>query len=118
VGRLGGQSSIFQWSWPSLRRGEAREPSRSSRFQVNGRSGGTSWSQVPAFPKAEGKSELARKSSRVKSYLDGKDCKKNHFVPGRILNLVVGRIRLVWHYVRGFPYIDNLDFQFVTPEAS
>jgi leucyl-tRNA synthetase len=86
--RLGGQSSISSGPWPAYDAAKLVTQQIKLVFQVNGKVRGD---QLVAVGLSEAEAvELARNHPRVKSYLDGKTVKKIIFVPGRILNLVVG----------------------------
>jgi leucyl-tRNA synthetase len=86
--RLGGHPSIVQAPWPTYDAARLVVDQVKLVFQVNGRFRGD---QLVPIGLAEADAvALARQHPRVAPHLAGKSVKKIIYVPGRILNLVVG----------------------------
>ena len=86
--RLGKPYSVHQQAWPAFDPELAAEEMIELVVQVNGRV--RDRILVPAAISEEAAIELAKSSERVQPYLDGKPVRRAVYVPGKLVNLVVG----------------------------
>jgi leucyl-tRNA synthetase len=86
--RLGKPYSVHQQAWPAFDPELAAEEMIELVVQVNGRV--RDRILVPADISEEAAIELAKSSERVRPYLDGKSVRRAVYVPGKLVNLVVG----------------------------
>ncbi len=86
--RLGGEPSIVAQPWPEFDPARLVSTSVKLVIQVNGRMRADAM-VAPDAPQDEVVA-LARTIDRVAAHIDGKQLRKVVYVPGRILNLVVG----------------------------
>jgi leucyl-tRNA synthetase len=86
--RTGRQYSIHQQLFPTWNDGLAAEETITLVVQVNGKV--RDRLEVPADIEAEAAQRLALASPRVRAYTDGKSINKTIYVPGRLVNVVVG----------------------------
>ena len=86
--RTGRQYSIHQQPFPTWDDALAAEEMITLVVQVNGKV--RDRLEVPADIEEEAAQQLALASPRIKSYTEGKSVRKAVYVPGRLVNLVVG----------------------------
>jgi len=86
--RLGGSGSVMQAAWPQYDPAVLATSEVKLVFQVNGKHRGDAL--VPVGTTEAEAIEIARAHPKVAPHLDGKALKRVIFVPGKILNLVVG----------------------------
>ena len=86
--RLGHEESLSYSNWPSVDEKYLVEDMVSLAVQVNGKVRGTI--QVPADAAKESVLDQAKVLENVQKHLEGKTLRKEIYVPGRIVNLVVG----------------------------
>ncbi|MES2304881.1 MAG: leucine--tRNA ligase [Gemmatimonadota bacterium] len=86
--RLGHQGSIFDSAWPSYDPALTVEDSVTVAVQVNGKTRGTVTLARDAGEESARAAALADES--IAKHLEGKEIRKVIWVPGRLLNLVVG----------------------------
>jgi leucyl-tRNA synthetase len=86
--RLGGASPIQGAPWPEFDPKLIATSEQTLVFQVNGKHRGNQ--SVPAGVTEEQAIALARSHPRVTPHLEGKTLRKVIYIPGKILNLVVG----------------------------
>ena len=84
---LGNKKSIHLESWPSFDAALAKDDQIELVIQVNGKLRGTI--EVAADIEEKEAIELAKKAEKVQKWLEGKEVKKEIFVPGKLVNLVV-----------------------------
>jgi leucyl-tRNA synthetase len=86
--RLGGHPSVAAAGWPAFDPAKLERQEVTLIVQVNGKHRGE-----VTLPKTAGQTEAeaaARSDPKIGPHLDGKAAKKVVYVPGRILNFVVG----------------------------
>ncbi len=86
--RLGGTPSIFAQEWPAFDPKVLVQDKVKIIFQVNGKLRGEA--QVTKDADQATVEDLARSQPRLAAHLEGKTVRKVIYVPGRILNFVVG----------------------------
>ncbi len=86
--RLGGPYSVHHQSWPAWNPELAAEEQIEMVVQVNGKV--RDHLTVPAEIAEEQVVAMAKASDRVRDYLDGKTIRRVIYVPGRLVNIVVG----------------------------
>ena len=86
--RLGGAYSVHQQPWPGWNPELAAEEQIEIVVQVNGKV--RDRLMVPAEIAEEQVVAMAKASDRVREYFDGKTIRRIIYVPGRLLNIVVG----------------------------
>jgi leucyl-tRNA synthetase len=85
---LGGEFSIHQQWWPGWEEGVIAEEEITLIVQVNGKL--RDRIEAPADISEEAARELALTSERVAPHVEDKEIKKAVYVPGKLVNLVVG----------------------------
>ena len=86
--RLGHSESVFDARWPEFDEALAAEDEIQLVVQVNGRVRGRI--AAPATVSQDDALKLALQDDGVKKHVEGKETKKVIFVPGRLINMVVG----------------------------
>jgi leucyl-tRNA synthetase len=86
--RLGGSDSVMQAPWPAFDPAVLATSEVKLVFQVNGKHRGDAL--VPVGTTEAQAIDLARAHPKVTPHLEGKALKRVIYVPGKILNLVVG----------------------------
>lgn len=87
--KLGNKFSIHQSAWPKYDPSLIAEETVTIAIQVNGKLRGTINVQFSMANDQLKVEKLARKSGRIKKYLEGNKIKKIIFVPGKLINFVV-----------------------------
>jgi leucyl-tRNA synthetase len=87
-GALGEPYSVHEQSWPSWDETLIRTQEITLVVQVNGKL--RDRIEVPADITEEAARELALSSERVRPHVEGREIRKSVYVPGRLVNLVVG----------------------------
>jgi leucyl-tRNA synthetase len=85
---LGEEYSVHEQSWPSYEAALIRADEITLIIQVNGKL--RDRIEAPADISEEAAKVLALESARVRPHLEGKELRKSVYVPGRLVNLVVG----------------------------
>ncbi len=85
--KLGNKESIHTQAWPDYNPDLAKDDTIALVIQVNGKLRDTI--DVAADISKEEALELAKKSEKIAKWLEGKEPKKEIFVPGKLVNLVV-----------------------------
>jgi leucyl-tRNA synthetase len=85
---LGEEYSVHQQRWPGFEEDLIRAEEITLIVQVNGKL--RDRIEAPADISEEAAKELALESARVRPHLEGKELRKSVYVPGRLVNLVVG----------------------------
>jgi leucyl-tRNA synthetase len=86
--RLGHDDGIFAQQWPTFDEALAREETIELVAQVNGKVRGRLTTAVDVSE--EDALTLAQADDGVKKHVEGKEIRKVIFVPGRLINIVVG----------------------------
>jgi leucyl-tRNA synthetase len=87
-GALGEAYSVHEQAWPAWDESLIRAEEITLVVQVNGKL--RDRIEVPADITEETAKELALSSERVRPHVEGKELRKSVYVPGRLVNLVVG----------------------------
>jgi leucyl-tRNA synthetase len=85
---LGEEYSVHTQEWPDYDESLIAKEEVTLVVQVNGKV--RDRVSVPADVSEEDAKELALQSERVRQHIEGKDLRKSIYVPGRLVNLVVG----------------------------
>jgi leucyl-tRNA synthetase len=85
---MGEQYSVHKQAWPSYEEALIRAEQITLIVQVNGKL--RDRIEAPADISEEAARQLALSSARVGPHLEGKELRKSVYVPGRLVNLVVG----------------------------
>ncbi len=85
---IGGKPSVFAQSWPTYDNSALRLATVTMVVQINGKLRGSF--DVPVDCDEESLFELASNDERIKAHLEGRTIRKRIFVPGRLLNIVIG----------------------------
>jgi leucyl-tRNA synthetase len=85
---MGGEYSVHEQSWPGYEEALIKAKEITLIVQVNGKL--RDRIEAPADISEEAAKELALSSARVSPHLEGKELRKSVYVPGRLVNLVVG----------------------------
>ncbi len=85
---LGNPYSIFDQNWPEFNPDYVKQDTILIVVQVNGKL--RDRIRVPADTKEEEIKEKALSLERIKNYINGKKVKKMIYVPGRLINIVIG----------------------------
>jgi leucyl-tRNA synthetase len=85
--RLGGVTTVFSASWPTWDEGLTVEDMMEIPVQVNGKTRGKV--RVPRGAEEAAIAAAAMHEEAVRRFTEGKELKKQIYVPGRLLNLVV-----------------------------
>jgi leucyl-tRNA synthetase len=83
-----GEGSVHEQSWPEWDESLIAADEITLIVQVNGKL--RDRIEAPADISEEAAKELALASEKVKAHMDGKEIRKSIYVPGRLVNLVVG----------------------------
>ena len=86
---LGSKETITYEAWPTFDAAACVETSVTMGVQVNGKVRGEI--QIPKDADEATARELALAEPKVARFVDGKEVKKFIYVPGRIVNVVVGK---------------------------
>lgn len=86
--KLGNKESVFLQSWPQYNADLAKDEEVEMVVQVNGRV--RDRLMVAADVTEDEAKETALESQKVKVFTEGKEIKKIIFVPGKLINIVVG----------------------------
>jgi leucyl-tRNA synthetase len=86
--RLGHEESLAYAPWPAVNEDHLKEDTVEIAVQVNGKVRGS----IAVAPDAEKETVLAtaKQDENVARHLDGKTMRREIYVPGRIVNFVVG----------------------------
>jgi leucyl-tRNA synthetase len=87
-GALGEPYSVHEQAWPAWDEALIRAEEVTLVVQVNGKL--RDRIEVPADITEEAARELALSSERVRPHVEGREIRKSVYVPGRLVNLVVG----------------------------
>jgi leucyl-tRNA synthetase len=85
---MGEDYSVHEQAWPGYEEALIQASEITLVVQVNGKL--RDRIEAPADISEETAKELALSSARVRSHLEGKELRKSIYVPGRLVNLVVG----------------------------
>jgi leucyl-tRNA synthetase len=85
---MGEEYSVHEQAWPGYEEALIQAPEITLVVQVNGKL--RDRIDAPADISEEAAKELAVSSARVRPHLEGKELRKSIYVPGRLVNLVVG----------------------------
>lgn len=85
---LGHPESIVQAGWPTFDPNKLQEDTIKIIFQVNGKYRGDA--QLPAEVSKEAVIAVAKSNEKILPHLKGKSIKREIYVPGKIVNIVVG----------------------------
>ena len=85
---IGGKPSVFAQSWPSYDKAAMELATITLVVQINGKLRGSF--NVPVSCTEDELFELASKDERVSAHLQNKTIRKRIFVPGKLMNIVVG----------------------------
>jgi leucyl-tRNA synthetase len=85
---MGEEYSVHEQAWPGYEEALIQAQEITLVIQVNGKL--RDRIEVPADISEEAAKELALSSARVRPHLEGKELRKSVYVPGRLVNLVVG----------------------------
>jgi leucyl-tRNA synthetase len=85
---MGEVYSVHEQAWPGYEEALIQAPEITLVIQVNGKL--RDRIEAPADISEEAAKELALSSARVRPHLEGKELRKSVYVPGRLVNLVVG----------------------------
>jgi leucyl-tRNA synthetase len=83
---LGHTGSIVETGWPEYDLRQLTVNSVKIIFQVNGKYRGDA--QMPANVSKDAALTAAKSNERVQSFIEGKEIKKEIYVPGKIVNIV------------------------------
>jgi leucyl-tRNA synthetase len=86
--RIGRPYSIHQQAWPAADPAQLARATETIAIQVNGRARGTV--ELPAGAGQDEAVAAARQADGLQQHLDGTTIRRVVYVPGRIINLVVG----------------------------
>ncbi|WP_428265690.1 leucine--tRNA ligase [Haliangium sp.] len=86
--RLGHRDSVCDADWPAYDEAKLAVDTITLAVQVNGKLRGTI--EVPAEVSKEDALAAAKADDKVAKFLDGKTMRREIYVPGRLVNLVVG----------------------------
>jgi leucyl-tRNA synthetase len=86
--RLGSVTTVFSASWPTWEEGLTVEDMMEIPVQVNGKTRGKV--RVPRGAEEAAIAAAAMREDAVKRFTEGRELRKQIYVPGRLLNLVVG----------------------------
>jgi leucyl-tRNA synthetase len=86
--RLGARTTVFSAAWPAWEERLTLEDLMEIPVQVNGKTRGKV--RVPRGAEEAAIVAAALHEEAVRRFVDGKELKKQIYVPGRLLNLVVG----------------------------
>jgi leucyl-tRNA synthetase len=85
---IGEEYSVHEQAWPGYEEAQIQAKEITLIVQVNGKL--RDRIEAPADISEEAAKELAVSSARVRPHLEGKELRKSVYVPGRLVNLVVG----------------------------
>jgi leucyl-tRNA synthetase len=85
---MGEKYSVHEQAWPGYEEALIQAKVITLIVQVNGKV--RDRIDAPANISEETAKELALSSARVRTHLEGKELRKSIYVPGRLVNLVVG----------------------------
>jgi leucyl-tRNA synthetase len=85
---IGEEYSVHEQAWPSYEEALIKAEEITLIVQVNGKL--RDRIEAPADISEEAAKVLALESARVRPHLEGKELRKSVYVPGRLVNLVVG----------------------------
>jgi len=85
---IGGEYSVHEQSWPGYEEALIQAEEITLIVQVNGKL--RDRIEAPSDISEEAAKVLALESARVRPHLEGKELRKSVYVPGRLVNLVVG----------------------------
>ena len=85
---MGEESSVHEQSWPEWDESLIKAEEITLIVQINGRL--RDRIEAPADISEDAAKELALASEKVRPHVEGKDIRKTIYVPGRLVNLVVG----------------------------
>jgi leucyl-tRNA synthetase len=85
---MGEEYSVHEQAWPGYDEALIQAEEITLIVQVNGKL--RDRIEAPADISEEAARELALSSARVRPHLEGKELRKSVYVPGRLVNLVVG----------------------------
>jgi leucyl-tRNA synthetase len=85
---MGEEYSVHEQAWPGYEEALIQAQEITLIVQVNGKL--RDRIDAPADISEEAARELALSSARVRPHLEGKELRKSIYVPGRLVNLVVG----------------------------
>jgi leucyl-tRNA synthetase len=85
---MGEEYSVHEQAWPGYEEALIQAQEITLIVQVNGKL--RDRIDAPADISEEAARELALSSTRVRPHLEGKELRKSIYVPGRLVNLVVG----------------------------
>ena len=85
---MGEEYSVHEQAWPAYEEALIEEEEITLVVQVNGKL--RDRIEAPADISEEAAKELALASARVRPHVEGKELRKSVYVPGRLVNLVVG----------------------------
>ena len=85
---MGEEYSVHEQAWPGFE--EALIQAQESTLIVQGNGRLRDRIEAPADISEVAARELALSSARVRPHLEGKELRKSIYVPGRLVNLVVG----------------------------
>lgn len=85
---IGGKSSVFSQNWPTYDDSSLELATITMVVQINGKLRGSF--EVPAGCEEDQLFDIANNDDRIRSHLEGKTIRKRIFVPGKLLNIVVG----------------------------
>jgi leucyl-tRNA synthetase len=85
---MGEEYSVHEQAWPGYEEALIQAQEITLIVQVNGKL--RDRIEAPADISEEAAKELALSSARVRPHLEGKELRKSVYVPGRLVNLVVG----------------------------
>jgi leucyl-tRNA synthetase len=85
---MGEEYSVHEQAWPDYEEALIQAQEITLIVQVNGKL--RDRIEAPADISEEAARDLALSSARVRPHLEGKELRKSIYVPGRLVNLVVG----------------------------
>jgi len=88
--QIGQKYSVHQHSWPQFDNKYLEDEELTIVIQINGKVRDTLLIQKDIINHKEVVEKLAKKSPKIKKYLEGKSVQKTIYIPGRIINFVVG----------------------------
>jgi leucyl-tRNA synthetase len=86
--RLGNETSLAYEPWPTVEEKWLVDESIKLAVQVNGKVRSTI--SVPADASKEAIIEAAKADEKVDRHVEGKEIRREIYVPGRLVNIVVG----------------------------